>query len=131
MIGLIADQSPKWEAMHHWTRFIGHETSFFIGTERIGKQMDALIFYVHVTRPRRGYYNCRIVPISWEPAKEPDFALTDRYAQQLEEQIRETPELWLWTHNRWKRTREEWEKRNGEQGTGISQNNPHEQAEAS
>jgi KDO2-lipid IV(A) lauroyltransferase len=38
----------------------------------------------------------------------PDFEITDRYAQLLEEQIREEPELWLWTHNRWKRTKEEW-----------------------
>jgi KDO2-lipid IV(A) lauroyltransferase len=29
----------------------------------------------------------------------------------LEDNIRECPELWLWTHNRWKRTRQgyqEW-----------------------
>ena len=41
----------------------------------------------------------------------PDYDITDRYAQLLEEQIRQCPELWLWTHNRWKRTREGYEKR--------------------
>ena len=29
-------------------------------------------------------------------------------AAALEEQIREQPELWLWSHKRWKRTYEEW-----------------------
>lgn len=107
-IGIIADQSPKWEAMHHWTRFLNHDTSFFIGTEKIGKQVDACIFYVRVTRPRRGYYDCHIEPISMNPKEVADYGITDRYAQLLEEQIREQPELWLWTHNRWKRTKEEW-----------------------
>ena len=107
-IGIIADQSPKWEAMHHWTRFLNHDTSFFIGTEKIGKQVDACIFYVRVTRPRRGYYNCYIEPISMNPQEVDDYGITDRYAQLLEEQIKEQPELWLWTHNRWKRTKEEW-----------------------
>ena len=29
----------------------------------------------------------------------------------LEESIRQQPELWLWSHNRWKRTREEFNRR--------------------
>jgi KDO2-lipid IV(A) lauroyltransferase len=29
----------------------------------------------------------------------------------LEASIRRQPELWLWSHNRWKRTREEFERR--------------------
>ena len=111
VVGFIADQGPKWEAMHHWTHFLNHDTSFFIGTEEIGKQVDAMLLYVHVTRPRRGYYRCSLKIISWEPRTMPDYEITDRYAQLLEEQIRETPELWLWTHKRWKRTREEWERR--------------------
>ena len=111
MIGFIADQCPKWEAMHHWTRFLNHDTSFFVGTERLAARLGGVVFYVHVTRPRRGYYDCQIVPMSWDAAAEPEFALTDRYAQMLEEQIRQRPELWLWTHDRWKRTKEEWERR--------------------
>ena len=114
MTGFIADQCPKWEAMHHWTRFLHHDTSFFVGTERLAVKLGGVVFYVHVTRPRRGYYDCRIVLMSWDAAAEPEYALTDRYAQMLEAQISETPELWLWTHDRWKRTKEEWERRKGE-----------------
>ena len=36
----------------------------------------------------------------------PEFAVTEKYMRLLEDNIRECPELWLWTHNRWKRT---WE----------------------
>lgn len=110
-MAFIADQSPKWEAMHHWTKFLHHDTSFFIGTEKIGKQVNAAIYYVHVTRPRRGYYEARVLPITTKPQEYIDFAITNAYAMMLEKQIRECPELWLWTHNRWKRTRQEWERR--------------------
>ena len=110
-MAFIADQSPKWEAMHHWTDFLHHPTSFFIGTEKIGKQVDAAIFYVQVTRPKRGYYVGTVIPVTTATKEHPDYDITDRYAQLLEEQIRQCPELWLWTHNRWKRTRQEWENR--------------------
>ena len=29
----------------------------------------------------------------------------------IEKEIKENPELWLWTHNRWKRTRAGYERR--------------------
>lgn len=108
IIGFIADQSPKWEAMHHWTDFLHHKTSFFIGTEKIARQVDAALYYVRVTRPRRGYYRAELLEIALCPDEMGEFEATDRYAALLEEQIRECPELWLWTHNRWKRSYEEW-----------------------
>ncbi len=108
IIGFIADQSPKWQATHHWTPFLHHQTAFFTGTERIGRQVDAALYYVRVTRPRRGHYQAELVPIALQPQSLSDGEATNRYAQLLEQQIREVPELWLWTHNRWKRTYEEW-----------------------
>ena len=36
------------------------------------------------------------------------------YARMLEEMIQREPAYWLWSHNRWKRTKEEWERRNTE-----------------
>lgn len=107
-IGFIADQCPKWEAIHYWTDFLNHKTTFFVGTEKIAKQVDAVVCYAYVTRPKRGYYDIKIVLLEDEPKSVPDYEITDRYCQLLEEQIRQQPELWLWTHNRWKRTHEDW-----------------------
>ena len=36
---------------------------------------------------------------------------TNRYFTLLEENIKEEPYLWLWTHKRWKRTREGYARR--------------------
>lgn len=114
MIGFIADQLPKWENMHHWTTFLNHDTSFFIGAERIAKQVDAALYYVDVERVKRGYYQVRFRLMTLHPKEFPDYELTDQYARLLEESILRQPSYWLWTHKRWKRTKEEWLKRQQE-----------------
>jgi KDO2-lipid IV(A) lauroyltransferase len=114
MIGFISDQLPKWENMHHWTTFLNHDTSFFIGAERIAKQVDAALYYVDVERVKRGYYQVRFRLMTLHPKEFPDYELTDQYARLLEESICRQPAYWLWTHKRWKRTKEEWLKRQQE-----------------
>lgn len=109
--GFISDQQPKWNAIHHFTPFLNHDTAVFIGTEQLGKRMDAMIFYAHVTQPRRGYYHCQFQPMEYNPKEVNDYELTDRFFRQLESDIKAAPHLWLWTHKRWSRTKEEWERR--------------------
>ncbi len=111
IVGFIADQCPKWEAMHQWCTFLHHDTSFFIGAEVIGKRVDAVICYLDISRPKRGYYTVDVKIITTNPNEYSDFKLTECYAHLLEQNIRQNPHLWLWTHDRWKRTHEEWERR--------------------
>lgn len=113
IIGFIADQAPKWNSIHHWTEFMQRKTPVFIGTERIGKRVDALIYYADVKRVRRGYYTCDILPITDDCKPYPDYELTDMYFRMLEETIKSQPAIWLWTHKRWKRTYEEYLQRLG------------------
>lgn len=108
IIGFIADQTPKWNSIHHWTEFMHRDTPVFIGTEKIGKQVDALIYYADMKRIKRGYYHCVFKPLSHNVKEVPDFELTDQFTRELERMIRENPPYWLWSHNRWKRTKEEW-----------------------
>lgn len=108
LCGFISDQLPKWENIHHFTPFLNHDTAVFTGGEQLGKRLDAMIYYGRLTRPRRGYYNFEFIPIFHESKDIPDFIVTDRYMAMLEQDIKVHPELWLWTHKRWLRTKEEW-----------------------
>ena len=82
---------------------------------RLEKQVRAVIYFADVRRIKRGYYHCDLKRITVSPEEYPDYELTDRYAALLEEMIRREPAYWLWTHNRWKRTKEEWERRQSEE----------------
>lgn len=113
LCGFISDQQPKWENIHHYVPFLNHETAVFVGGERLGKKFDTMAYYGRITRPKRGYYVCEAIEIASDERQVPDFQITDRYMQLLEEDIKQHPELWLWTHKRWTRTKEEWEKRMG------------------
>ncbi len=114
--GFIADQQPKWEAIHHFTPFLNHETAVFIGGEHIAKRLDAVLAYGRMSRVRRGYYHLDIIPISTDSKSVPDYEATDQYMRLLEEDIKKNPHLWLWTHKRWSRTKEEWERRQAANG---------------
>lgn len=108
VIGFISDQAPGWEGMDHWTTFLNRETAFFQGTERIGRKLNAAIYYLEVKRVKRGYYHGEFKCITLNPSEMPVYAITDKYSEWLEKQIQEAPAYWLWSHNRWKRTKEEW-----------------------
>lgn len=111
IFGYIADQGPKWENIHLWLPFLNHDTGVFTGAERIMRRMNDAVFYVEMSRPRRGYYTCTYRLLTRDPASEPPYAITRRFFQLLEETIRRQPQFYLWTHNRWKRTHEEFDRR--------------------
>lgn len=111
IIGFISDQLPKWSSIHHFTPFLHRETAVFTGTEQMGKKLGALIYYAEVTRPQRGTYHCTFKKLVENPTAMQDFEITDKYTMLLEEMIRKEPYLWLWSHDRWKRTKEEYERR--------------------
>ena len=108
VIGYISDQVPFWNNIHHWIDFLNHDTPVLTGTERLAKQAGHAVLYLDVTRPKRGYYVAEFKLITREPKQMEDYTITDEYFRLLEASIHRAPEFWLWTHNRWKRTHEEF-----------------------
>ena len=105
VVGLIADQKPRPEVTRTWLTFLNQETGFLDGGEMLAKKFNYPVFALHVRRPKRGYYESRFDLISMMPQDTADGEITTAYARLLEKNILEQPELWLWTHNRfkWKR----------------------------
>lgn len=110
LFGYISDQAPRWMNTHLWIRFLNHDTAVFTGGERIMRKMNDAVFYVDMQRPRRGYYLCTFRLITRDINTLPENEVTVRFFQMLEESIRQAPEYYLWTHNRWKRTKEEFDR---------------------
>lgn len=99
---MVADQSPKLSRSKVWTEFLGIQTPVFTGTEKLSRHLDMAVVYLHVEKVKRGYYSATFKPLSIEPAKEAPYAITRRYFDELEAQIKKAPEYYLWTHKRWK-----------------------------
>ena len=110
--GYISDQGPKWTNIHLWLPFLNHEyTPVFTGGERIMRKMNNAVFYVEMSRPKRGYYTATYKLITRDPNTLPADDITRRFFCLLEETIRQEPAFYLWSHNRWKRTKEEFDRR--------------------
>lgn len=116
--GYIADQAPGLN-IHLFVDFLNHETGAYTGPERISKFLGAKAVYGHMSRPKRGYYTLRFVPISENVKKEDIFVTTRKYFSLLEKNIIETPQYWLWSHNRWKRSRELFNQYHGEKAADM------------
>src|SRR2546425_186257 len=101
---LIADQTPKHKNdPRHWTEFLNQETAFFIGAGKIAKFIDAKVLYVKMRRLRRGFYAVELSVIAEPPYEEvEDVQIVERFARNLERDIRESPADWLWLQKKWK-----------------------------
>lgn len=104
--GFIADQRPLGTNLHHWMDFLGQDTAYMVGGEDIGKHFNARFFFISIEKPRRGHYRLEFMPVKPIEDGDPN-PVTRGFMKMLERQIRKCPELWLWSHNRWMRTREE------------------------
>lgn len=112
VIGYISDQKPNWVNIHHWVDFLHHDTPVLTGTERIIRKVGHAVFYLDMHRVKRGYYEGEFKLITRNPSEvDGEFGITDIYYQMLEQSIIRAPEFWLWSHNRWSRTREEFNER--------------------
>jgi Kdo2-lipid IVA lauroyltransferase/acyltransferase len=101
-IAMVADQEPTTSEHKHWTRFLNRDTAFYMGPEEIARVTRFPVFFIGLKRSARGFYEIRFTPLSTrgEPLKPGE--LTERYVRQVEQQIRDAPPDWPWSHKRWK-----------------------------
>ena len=110
LFGYISDQSPKYLNIHCWLPFLNHDTPVFTGGEKIMKKMNDAVFYVDMQRPERGKYICTFRLITDKPAEMQENEITKIFFEMLENTIKRDPRLYLWTHDRWKRNHEHFNK---------------------
>lgn len=102
MYGLASDQSPKIDRIFHSMKFMGVEVPVHTGAEMLAKKYDLSVIFVKVKKVARGYYEATFVSIADNPHDYPNFDITEKYLREVEKQIYEAPEFYLWTHKRWK-----------------------------
>lgn len=109
VVGFISDQSPSMRSTHAWVDFLHQDTAIFTGAERIGEKLNVAFFFADVERTKRGHYRVAYRPIPTATDGAEHYPITRHYMRLLEAMITKQPALWLWSHRRWKFTRQAWE----------------------
>lgn len=103
IVQLASDQRPSSSENRYQREFMNRQAVFFEGAEFLAKKMKLPVFFGTVTKLKRGHYSlevCNLVSPPYEPAR--PHSVTDAFCEKLEENIRMQPDLYLWSHKRWK-----------------------------
>lgn len=102
LLTLVADQNPGDPARGYWVKFFDRWTPFAAGPEKNARLNDIPIVFARFSKPKRGYYVIETKLATMHPAETKEGELTLQYVRYLEEVIRKQPEVYLWSHNRWR-----------------------------
>jgi KDO2-lipid IV(A) lauroyltransferase len=102
VLTLVADQNPGSPETSYWCDFMGRPAPFVKGPERSARMGNLASVFVSIKKTRRGHYEATLSLGNDKPLSTPDGEITYQFVQFLENEIREQPENWLWSHRRWK-----------------------------
>lgn len=97
----IADQYPYKSAYEIGT-FMNQPTMAMLGSAGVAHKLGHSVLYMKMKRVGRGRYEMTFVPIVRDASEMAPEDIMRKYFDILEEEIRETPSNWLWSHKRWK-----------------------------
>ena len=97
------DQAPYRKAgKHPIGEFMSQPTNVMLGSVGVACKLSHSVMYMKMKRVERGRYEMTLIPICRDASQLTPEELMRKYYDLLEEEIRETPANWLWTHKRWK-----------------------------
>lgn len=97
------DQAPYYRAGKHFVgQFMNQPTNTMQGSVGLACKLSHSVMYLKMRRVERGKYEMTLIPICEDASGFTPEELIRKYYDLLEEEIRETPSNWLWSHKRWK-----------------------------
>lgn len=100
--GLVSDQSPMVHNAQFWAPYFGITVPIYTGGVAMAHKYNMALLYGKVKKVDRGYYTLEFIPIAKDAAAQPPNELAKRFMGLAEAHIKEAPQYYLWTHNRWK-----------------------------
>lgn len=102
LLGLVADQNPGHPGSAWWFHFFGRPTPFLKGPAKAAILNNTAVVFAFIHKPRRGYYEAVFSLATEDPQSMTEEKLTQKFAVYLEDVIKQYPDMWLWSHRRWK-----------------------------
>jgi len=100
--GVVADQSPPNLHKAYWMRFLNQPTAFLNGPWHRMAKLNQPVLYIRVEKKSRGRYRLYSDVMFEEPALMDPKEMMIEYVSRMEKTIRQSPEIYLWSHRRWK-----------------------------
>ncbi len=100
LLGLVADQNPGNPAKGWWFNFLGKPAPFVKGPAQGALTNNCAVVFAYIKKVKRGYYEAVFSGQPTEGLTEKE--LTGKFVRFLEDVIRKRPDMWLWSHRRWK-----------------------------
>jgi KDO2-lipid IV(A) lauroyltransferase len=107
ILTLAADQNPEAGVIGaaEWISFLNREVPVFKGPEQLSRRGKAAVVFCAIRKEKRGHYNMTLSHYCDDASQTQAGEILRAYIRFLEEQIRQQPENWLWSHRRWKHVR--------------------------
>ncbi|GGW26204.1 lipid A biosynthesis protein [Arenibacter certesii] len=100
--GMVSDQSPMAQRAHYWSDFMGIKVPVYNGAEALARKLDLAVVFLKVSKVKRGNYEAEFIPITLSGGETKENEITEQFLRLTEQQIRDKPDYYLWTHRRWK-----------------------------
>ncbi len=102
IFGMVSDQSPQAHRAHYWAEFMGIKVPVINGAETLARKLGLAVVFLKVSKTGRGHYEAEFLPITENGKETEKYEITDCFLRLAEQQIKENPAYYLWTHKRWK-----------------------------
>ncbi|MFI5132835.1 MAG: lysophospholipid acyltransferase family protein [Chitinophagales bacterium] len=99
---LAADQNPGSPTSGWWYNFFGRPAPFVKGPAKGAITNNTVVVFAFIHKIRRGYYQSVFSVATENPSEFTEQELTKKFVDYLEDVIKTYPDMWLWTHRRWK-----------------------------
>ncbi len=99
---LVGDQNPGGPENAYWADFFGKKTPFVKGPEKGARLNRAAVVMCNIYKLKRGYYKSEASLLTTDPRSLPDGEITRQMIAFIENNIRQHPSNYLWSHRRWK-----------------------------
>src|SRR5690606_21235489 len=102
ILHLAADQRPTGKDKYQ-REFLNRPAKFYEGGEMFAKKMSLPVFFGTITKLKRGHYRFEYEKMAEPPYEESKpHSVTDEFCRRLENNIRNQPDLYVWSHKRCK-----------------------------
>ena len=101
-LALVADQNPGHPAKAWWLNFFGKAAPFVMGPEKAARMRDTVVVFGYFYPVKRGVYTFSAERITDDISSMQPGDLMKKYIKYIEDNVRQRPDNYLWSHRRWK-----------------------------